>query len=969
MKKIMLLLLALLPVLASAQPVKSSGIIYYDSIPDTKPSLPYGSEVAYSRAFAKFYRFNLVADDWEEMKGGTISTTDSTSFVVYKASHGYNLASYPGEVIAVKADYTVAYASTVGNTQVGYVVGTPHPDSIELQFSGLLHRHAHGLPPGKEYFLQDIPSGLSDTIPGTVVSRTFIVVDSNYLFLSEVGAAQDYDIPVVNIPAVYITGFGGDPVAPHDTIIQKVAELFAEVGRIKPGSYLVTNNTTISDNPTYQAAPDAPTTPSAGWVWNGEFVTRIKELVADVDLQDTLYGGLGTSVLTPLLPAGSEPTTAEVATWYQNNFETNGLQLANGAKVYWVGNGTQSNPDLIWEVQDDLSYEGGTKWERIVKRLKHLQTASEVSFTPGIDVLSTNVQSAIEEVQGNIPGVQGNNVFYVSTNGNDSTAQEANIFRSWYDSKTASIEGEGVDRLIHFLPGNYIVSETGTDYLTYDNSNYETASLIPNEQGVYNLYFQAGAKVDMQAASSSFYPGAFYIPNDSTTYLNIYGEGDFELSNSQYNSLFWLGNDAQAYIRGRNFTIEEEPFGSQYSAFNRNAVRKFDFKCDYFYHAGVDFVSSYQLEDSADYRIEVDDMVMIADAGGDNSSPRIWLHYGRPDLDTVEFVREHYYIGSLGYDYESVGSPFCTPIFIGGSGKRGLVKNYEGSLTIDRFDLLDEKDFSIRYETEIAGFIERPEDGDTSNDDVIFDKTRIYKDSRFDIDIGTINSRQTQGYYCNSIFDNTEMTIRIDEAFVESMAIVFTDLQVTNNSTIIVDCGYCQTFDRQTLIFSGSIDATSKVIIRGTYESTSPNYPVFSINQTGAGKLILEDVTLLSTGDTTVINSYTGSSKIHVKNLVYDGLLDDSNTVIIEFNKRAGVATITGDGDGEQTIAVTFTEAMPDDTYDIKLTPEISIGSPSGLELTSYVVSGKTPGGFTISLGEAIETGEEVLVHWNVIDQ
>lgn len=412
MKKVILLLLVLLPLLASAQPVKSSGIIYYDSIPNTKPSMPYGSEVAYSRAFAKWYRFNLVADDWEEMKGGSTSTTDSTSFVVYKESHGYNLASYPGEVIAVKADYTVAYADTVSNTQVGYVVGTPHPDSIDLQFSGLLHRPAHGLPPGKEYFLQDIPSGLSDTIPGTVQSRTFIVVDSNYIFLSEVGTAQDYDIQIVNIPAVYITGYGGDPAAPHDTVIQKIAELFAEVGLIRPGSYLVTNNTTISDNPTYQAPPGGPTTPSAAWVWpgNGKFVTRMKELVADVDLQDTLYGGLGTSILTPLVPAGSEPTTTEVATWYQTNYENNGLQLANGSKVYWVGSGTQSDPDLVWEVQDDLSHEGDTMWERIVKLIRNKYI---ISIDPG--------------------------VAYVSSNGDDSTASVGSLYKK-YASPAAAWE-------------------------------------------------------------------------------------------------------------------------------------------------------------------------------------------------------------------------------------------------------------------------------------------------------------------------------------------------------------------------------------------------------------------------------------------------------------------------------------------------------------------------------------------------
>jgi hypothetical protein len=89
----------------------------------------------------------------------------------------------------------------------------------------------------------------------------------------------------------------------------------------------------------------------------------------------------------------------------------------------------------------------------------------------------------------------------------------------------------------------------------------------------------------------------------------------------------------------------------------------------------------------------------------------------------------------------------------------------------------------------------------------------------------------------------------------------------------------------------------------------------------------------------------------------------------IELHPTAvGTSTVVGDADGEQTIAVTFGTAMPDATYTITLGVEIALGAPTGSELIAYVILGKTSAGFTISLGEAIETGEEIDIHWSVED-
>lgn len=883
MKRVLLLLLVLIPVLASAQPVKSSGLIYYDSIPNTKPAMPHGSEVAYSRDLGKFFRFNLVADDWEEMNANNVANaSDSTSFVVYKASHGYNLASYTAEIIAVKADYTLAYATTAANTQVAYVVGTPHSDSIEIQFSGLLHRPDHGLPLGKEYFLTDMPAGESDTIPGTVESRTYIVVDSNYLYLSEVGITQDYTIPVVNIPAVYITGNGGDPVAPHDTVIQKIAELFAEVGRIRPGSYLITNNTTISDNATYQAAPEAPTTPSAGWVWNGEFVTRIKELVADVDLQDTLYGGLGTSVLTPLVPAGSEPTTAEVATWYQNNFETNGLQLANGAKVYWVGNGTQSEPDLIWEVQDDLSHEGGTQWERIVKRVRTPdaeQVIGQIEYTS--DELVTN-----SSFNSGSTGWTGSDPFYVFGDGKVSFHNyDYGKLRTIIDDSELS-SGDWLLLAVNYSGYEGQIDVTLDDFSSVLDSYYSENTPGPKTDYLIMQYDGSANVLDI------------YISPFVTDSVSIY-----EVSLRRFDGYsLWGESDYITDVRAvSGSTLLQEKVSAVYG-FYRTTKNASNTNTLYF------------------------------DASGQNSDMRNGPN-GAGQRRTQLYHR--------GFNYQVVNT-----LNVGGGnsesridlrGEYAQVRSFQGTDTPD--GLADFRLYPGKYT--LYGYKEMIENTDYKH------FMRGYDSDEF-----------TDDYLLGGVFESGTTTFNpstSDQSWVRLS--IGTDDPFYQTFT-----GYGGQSVYQT--FENGITATrsdSSMVFRGNNGADEVTHLAMKM-PFGATSHTLRPYDRYALPNTTPAQTNGAKSTIE-----FTGI--GSATTPAFLRQSRGTAIITGDGDGEQTIVVTFLASMPDTSYGIQLTPEISSGSPTGAELTAHVISSKTTGGFTISLGEAIETGEVVLIHWTVIDQ
>ena len=158
-----------------------------------------------------------------------------------------------------------------------------------------------------------------------------------------------FDINRNAVPSSTINAQGGDAGAITETAMQDVVEnVYEPLGLAKPGTIFNTIFSGASDNPTYQASGSDPYNPSNSWFWDGDKVTRIKELLNSVDLEDTLYGGLGTATLTPISPATPGfPTDEEVADWLEDNYTNNGLRLPNGALLYFLGVGTPTNPDFI----------------------------------------------------------------------------------------------------------------------------------------------------------------------------------------------------------------------------------------------------------------------------------------------------------------------------------------------------------------------------------------------------------------------------------------------------------------------------------------------------------------------------------------------------------------------------------------------------------------------------------------------
>lgn len=55
---------------ADAQIIKGSGVIYFDSIPNTSPTLPSGAEIAFGVKTGKLYRWSRTGSAWQELIGG-----------------------------------------------------------------------------------------------------------------------------------------------------------------------------------------------------------------------------------------------------------------------------------------------------------------------------------------------------------------------------------------------------------------------------------------------------------------------------------------------------------------------------------------------------------------------------------------------------------------------------------------------------------------------------------------------------------------------------------------------------------------------------------------------------------------------------------------------------------------------------------------------------------------------------------
>jgi len=332
--------------------------------PDTEkiPQVPFGTTAAGALVQAAVDTYNaLVVSDGAVFNNAYNVASDFDTTRIYLPAHGYDTTNYQGSVIPVKAGYELASSVSIDSVQIGYVIGTPHPDSIDFVVSGRITRTAHGLTVGKVYYLTDV-AGVYDTIRGTVESAALLPTDANTIELLEQGADASFTIPRVVVLGAFITTYGGDPRSPSDSVMQVIAELFTTVGRLKPGSVLVTQSVSATANPTHQNATSEPSTPSNAWFWDGNLVTRVSYATTSFDLEATTYGVLSNLPLTPVV--GDPPTSAQVVDWITTNFAS-GVEVRNGDKLYFKGEGSADDPDYVWEVMDDATAFGG-----LVKQIK-----------------------------------------------------------------------------------------------------------------------------------------------------------------------------------------------------------------------------------------------------------------------------------------------------------------------------------------------------------------------------------------------------------------------------------------------------------------------------------------------------------------------------------------------------------------------------------------------------------------------
>lgn len=166
--------------------------------------------------------------------------------------------------------------------------------------------------------------------------------------------SEGFSVPFFIIPGSFITTSGGDAAAPSDSIINNIGSLLYNSGAITAGAYLGTSGSVASSNPMY-----AGFSPFNVWQWTGSKAYKISGKPVSISLTDTLWGGSAVRPLDTVIYSGAYPTAAQVATWYQSNYNNNGLFLENGSIVYFIGNGSKEAPEKIYVVTgSDLTRNG-----------------------------------------------------------------------------------------------------------------------------------------------------------------------------------------------------------------------------------------------------------------------------------------------------------------------------------------------------------------------------------------------------------------------------------------------------------------------------------------------------------------------------------------------------------------------------------------------------------------------------------
>ena len=187
------------------------------------------------------------------------------------------------------------------------------------------------------------------------------------------------------VPTSAITSRGGDPKAPTDSIMTAVALAYQLAGQARPGSILVSQVAATSSNPSHQAPSLNSSTPFNVWFWDGLRVTRISYGLVAIDIQDTLAGGLNTTVIDP----APDATEASILDFIDNNYES--LSMPNGTLLYLKGDGDDVNPDTIWVVLDNVS--DATK--RVVLLKSKAVNSVTMALPPDFAVVNSNTSGAV----------------------------------------------------------------------------------------------------------------------------------------------------------------------------------------------------------------------------------------------------------------------------------------------------------------------------------------------------------------------------------------------------------------------------------------------------------------------------------------------------------------------------------------------------------------------------------------------
>lgn len=458
---------------------------------------------------------------------------------------------------------------------------------------------------------------------------------------------------------------------------------------------------------------------------------------------------------------------------------------------------------------------------------------------------------------------------YVSTNGNDATAQVGSPLNP-FATISAALVAQGSNKRVYLMPGKHYLRDTAHYNMPLDTIQiFGPEATIVADDDTEGIYF-------MEMNDASLVPS--YIEFDVDRIIDNTINNRFDFFNTNYSG------EVEGHIRLGSYVGDH---GSANVGFN-----------GLFYLAtgsvNMDVRSihnppSIWVRDDSEGSENESSVIKIGDVTMD------WLPTDSVRLDGIIVSRYNNQTNSTGfYEIENINFNHGSAVdslyqFIGAANTA-----YTGSY---HYKITNLRDSSIQNHIDL-------DDIDAFASTTVGWQTRTvtyegtYHGSKVHIEHPNVDARSfTVGGTSGFDLDSTYYLIDLGNVESDKRVIEFYSMDVRNNSTLHIHCDNCVTTnDKAIHLRDGTVDNTSKVIFSGRWATTRDSFPTAYI---GVDNVHFIDAVLDNDGQLEQV--YAPSAKtIYYNNLTSpDSLWTQANVTWVPYDDfENDTSTATADGDG-----------------------------------------------------------------------